>query len=149
MANLSWDITVLSTDAWLFARRRLLRRSGARSLTRVPLAKEKVTASRYSLLCRGQTAGAAVVWKKQGNHVANLWVKSGKIERTAEETLSQIASVERILSLSLALAKRSETASINHGGLLSWLHATASFSSQLAGPLKWTQCEAFPSVHCP
>ena len=99
MANLSWDITGLSTDAWLFARRRLLRRSWARSLTRVPLAKEKVTASRYSLLCKGQTAGAAVVWTKQGNHVANVWVRSGKIERTAEETLSQIASVEPILSL--------------------------------------------------
>ena len=104
MANLSWDITGLSTDAWLFARRRLLRRSWARSLTRVPLARGKVTVSRYSLLCRGQTAGAAVVWKKQGNHVANLWVRSGEIERTAEETLSQIASFERILSLSLSCA---------------------------------------------
>ena len=145
MANLSWDITGLSTDDWLFARRRLLRRSWARSLTRVPLRRK--SRSRGTRFCAGSNCRRCSCMEKQGNHVVNLCVRSGEIERTAEETLSQIASFERILSL--ALAKRSETASINHAGLLSWLHATASFSYQLAGPLKWTQCEAFPSDHCP
>ena len=119
----------------------------AGSLTRVPLAEGK-SRSQGTRFCAGVKLQALQLYgQKQGNHVANLWVRSGKIEGTAEETLSQIASVERILSL--ALAKRSETASINHGGLLSCIHATASFSYQLAGPLKWTGCEASPSNHLP
>ena len=76
----------------------------------------------------------------------NLCVRSEKPRIGQRNAISNCRFRRNLFSC----ATRMETATMQDGGILCWLHrANASFSCQLGGPLTSTQCETFPSCHCP